>query len=131
MVDGPNLFAYVGNNPVLRVDPLGLQWGCWLFPDKCKKGAEGVQKVIASCSKALGGTKVWHRTKVYNRNNPGEYREFQKQADEDCQADSRPGLRRWLEEGHSVINPFPVRPTPSRPGGYYDSKTLICCEKCE
>jgi RHS repeat-associated protein len=26
MIDGPNMFAYVGQNPVLLVDPFGLEW---------------------------------------------------------------------------------------------------------
>jgi RHS repeat-associated protein len=79
LVEGSNVYTYVGNDPVNRIDRLGLAQGWGEGPtisaayEAAKKGCEG------SCQESSPGSKVEHRPK----------------SDRTCHTPSSMGSKKW------------------------------------
>jgi RHS repeat-associated protein len=120
MLDGPNLYGYVSNKPIVLADPLGLQGTIilrLLCPRCYREQTKGAEEVLLQCDRAAGGTKVWHRQAYFATNEA--YRAFQKDVHDECYEGEKSGKRRWVEPRHLQ--------TPMKNGGTV--RALICCEK--
>lgn len=114
MIDGPNRNAYVGNNPLNRVDPLGLQWS-WLFPKTKKKLKDSIETLWTRCEQ---GKKLYHTETTFNpTNNREKWRAFFKEFDDEC--------RKRASSGTTTVSYF-----RQSPGGFGGTGwgVGICCE---
>jgi RHS repeat-associated protein len=121
MLDGPNLYGYVSNKPIVLADPLGLQGIILklLCPRCYSVPAKGVEEVLLQCDRSAGGTKLWHRQGYFATTDA--YRAFQAKVHDECYGGEKPGTRRWVEPRHLQT-----------PKNGNTVRALICCEKrCE
>lgn len=118
--DGPNRFSYVGNDPINRVDRLGLQWG-WLFPgsDKWKNRlTEGIDLFWANCpvGERLFAARVTVSRETEREKWTALRNEFVKKCTE-AASDGRATI--------AFATPFPGLALPGTGWGVF-----VCCEYC-
>jgi RHS repeat-associated protein len=115
-VDGPNRYAYVGNNPVTRVDPLGLQWS-WTMPGTKKKLKDGIEAAWLSCLNKGDRRVYWKETPFNPLVRMEEWRKWRKDFADGCRQNPSPGYSRYS--------------TCSTAEGYGGGAGFcVCCEGC-
>jgi RHS repeat-associated protein len=113
-VDGPNRYAYVANNPLNRVDPLGLQLS-WLLPGTRNETNKGIQDAWLSCLRRGDRRVYWKSTSFNPVVRPQDWKKWKADFSTGCWKNPSPGYVRYA--------------TCSEARGYGGSTGYcICCE---
>jgi RHS repeat-associated protein len=112
-IDGPNRYLYVLNNPINRVDPLGLQLS-FLFPKTRNETSNGIHLAWLSCLK--GDTRLWfQQTPVRRTLSREDANVHLRAAEKKCYTDKPPDELRYLYYRESL--------------NYGGGAAFICCSR--
>jgi RHS repeat-associated protein len=93
-VDGPNRYAYVGNNPINRVDPLGLQASA-IMPDVKRQTAKGIEAAIVSCLNKPDRLVYYKSTPFNPLVRQEEWKKWKEDFTRGCKKNPSPGYMRY------------------------------------